>query len=106
MTVSASDAGKPVGDAIFDRVAKAIWDAAYISENVDQEMAERLARAAIEAMREPTEEMVDVVFAAQLNDDDGYTRLIWEKMIDTALNPSRTSVSAAPQPSAADPHEA
>lgn len=80
-----------------ERVARAICKAHYIYDDYNEEEAQRAAdnewvdwcveaRAAIEAMREPTGEML---LAAWGSEDDqgepGVTESTWTAMIDAAL---------------------
>lgn len=70
---------------MVERVAKAIdrVSTAMNPHRTDQELLEAAARAAIEAMREPTDEML-----ASLKEDwwDNETPLtVWQAMIDGAL---------------------
>src|SRR5258706_15486310 len=60
-----------------------------------KEAMQKAARAAIEAMREPTEEMI---YAA---DPDGSRQLIWAQMIEAAL--AETDVVSKPAPIAKQP---
>jgi hypothetical protein len=65
---------------IIDRVAKAIEQASQPPGQKDYTiLMENCARAAIEAMREPTEAMLQAQFGK-----DG-PRACWEAMIDAAL---------------------
>lgn len=65
--------------SMIERVALAIMDANWRRETDYNE----LAKAAIAAMREPTDEMVDRGQDARL--DGGGYYAIWEAMIDAAL---------------------
>jgi hypothetical protein len=62
-----------------------------MSESMTERVAyTHLARAAIAAMRTPTDEMVDKTFDAEPlgdyeNDATGYLRDVWQAMIDAAL---------------------
>ena len=46
---------------------------------------DEIARAAIEAMREPTEAMIDAGYAVGYSPDPLPTDLVWRAMIDAAL---------------------
>jgi hypothetical protein len=71
---------------IIERVKRAIWDVAI--DKPSRLDLEDMARAAIKAMREPTEEMlstgcVDLGSGGEL-DNENLSR-IWREMIDAAL---------------------
>lgn len=67
---------------MVERVTDAIQDVVYISESGGLNF-EEMARAAIESMREPTEEMKS---AASRADADGFRAVdVWDSMIDAAL---------------------
>ena len=68
------------GFCVSDAVADEFWGRAGFAVK-DQEKAWRLARAAIEAMREPSEKMVSA--ANRLNHPRDIE--IWQAMIDMAL---------------------
>jgi hypothetical protein len=74
---------------MVERVARAIHDARWSGtepgpmEGTDYEYAHRLATAAIEAMREPTEAMLGG-FASYI-DGRGTAEIIWDDMIEQAL---------------------
>lgn len=54
---------------------------------IGQRTGQRLARAAIEAMREPTDEMLSAGSAAAEACDEGWeTNATWRAMIDVAVN--------------------
>lgn len=56
-----------------------IWDG-----NIDvQEEGEKLARAAMKAMRKPTQAMIDLGWAIATGDNP---KTVWETMIDAALD--------------------
>jgi hypothetical protein len=65
-----------------ERVAKAIFDAMDITDGLDWTSAERYARAAIEAMREPTVDMIDAAASVDRYAEPGDE---WGAMIDAAL---------------------
>ena len=67
---------------MIDRVAKAINDT--MLQHGDYKPDE-LARAAIEAMREPTDEMYQGVCALDKMWRDSNSAEIWQAMIDAAL---------------------
>ena len=86
--------------SMIERVAQAIakaeleeGDTTYSWHALTEEIVDCyyvLARAAIEAMREPTNQMVDDQGGEYVNleraDDQSYQpRLIWQGMVDTAL---------------------
>lgn len=68
-----------VARAMFEADRGGSWD--DVREN-SKAMWRSFARAAIEAMREPTEAMINVGWRS-MNDE----RLPWEVMIDAALKP-------------------
>ena len=77
---------------MVERVARAIHDAMDITDSLDATAAETYARAAIEAMREPTEDMlVDAGVMEGFNgyvdegDEDRPHIEWWQAMIDKAL---------------------
>lgn len=76
-------------------------DGGHLEKYADAHWKEHLgyARAAIEAMREPTEEMVDAVVADSpiFEMTEGQAKLVFESMIDAALSTSRSS-ALPPQP--------
>lgn len=67
---------------MVERVARAIWEIGA-SDDISECDAAMYASAAIEAMREPTQEMVDAAIA----NADGVI-LPWDAMIDAALEQS------------------
>lgn len=77
---------------MIEKVARAIWDANGWHAPNDEDrrtapwaLCRRQARAAIEAMREPTEAMTHALkFYGML---DGDTDQTWDKVIDAALTP-------------------
>jgi hypothetical protein len=71
-------------DSMIERVARALSEAGAAS---DWDHAAAAARAAIEAMREPTEAMVDAASAAAQKPTGWHMvyRNIYRAMIDTAL---------------------
>jgi hypothetical protein len=62
---------------MIERAARAIADAQDVSEPFDN--YEEMARAAIAAMREPTEAMLEA------SPVSGPVSIIWQNMIDAAL---------------------
>lgn len=81
---------------MIERVAKAIFDVVNDGDVVGVEMlrAEMAARAAIEAMREPDEEMT--FLGNELADDyDKPAQDIYRAMINAALTPPPDMQSAA-----------
>jgi hypothetical protein len=56
---------------MIERVAKAILDAMDITDGLDASAADRYARAAIEAMREPTDQMCEAGYSAGTGDWGG-----------------------------------
>lgn len=83
---------------MVEKVAEALWAAqeprqtAWARE-IHRRDYERLARAALEALREPTEAMLDASFI-----DDGrgsdvdwvLATKVWQAMIDAALSPPQS----------------
>ncbi len=81
---------------LVDRVKQAILDlqwspaASYIIPEMDDGQAECIARAVIEAMREPTDAMVrdccngEASLGHCITDEDG--KMLWQAMIDAALS--------------------
>jgi len=72
---------------MIERVTKAIFDEMDLMDGLDMPSAQRYARAAIEAMREPTEAMLkasDSIMGGgfQNSHSDAET---WDAMIDAAL---------------------
>lgn len=59
-----------------------------LDEDIESEVIQALGRAAIEAMREPSPEMVD---AGDEADPSGYgvVKEVWPAMIDAALEPPK-----------------
>lgn len=56
---------------MIEKVAKAIFDAMDVTDGLDASSADRYARAAIEAMREPSRDMILAAFEnAPKNMDD------------------------------------
>ena len=76
---------------MIERVAIAIWNANRPSmappydelDALDKDRVQIIARACIEAMREPTPAMTEAVWATEM---DGNAWGAWEVMIDAALN--------------------
>ena len=78
---------------MVERVAKAITEAFEREGRVfDDGQAETLARAAIEAMREPTEAMTKAGDLPGWDDSVsvGLSGEVWNAMIDAALAPPRS----------------
>lgn len=65
---------------MIEKVARAIQEKAY-PNFIPWLTCIDMSKAAIEAMREPTKEMVSPTWDAPNNDD----KLIWRRMIDAAL---------------------
>lgn len=82
---------------MLERVAKAIWNDSYPEDEwneIDRRDYLGHARAAIEAMREPTKWMTRA--AVRYGDSAGYehisewdAKIVWEAMIDAALAEER-----------------
>lgn len=72
---------------MIEKVAKAIFDAMDVTDGLDAAAAERYARTAIEAMREPTPRMQMVNQGVFMNPAKGYTTdgSDWQRIIDAAL---------------------
>ena len=70
-----------VGNAILTVMVQEINEAAYAGGLASDHVIEKIARAAIEAMREPTKSML-AIFAD--GDDPAYAE-DWRTMIDAAL---------------------
>ncbi len=68
---------------MIDRVAKAIYDAMDIADGLNMTAAETYASAAIAAMRQPTDAMVNAGRDMYPPDQDCIP--VWETMIDEAL---------------------
>jgi hypothetical protein len=66
---------------MIERVARAMCAADGGSQEVDVHHYLDMARAAIEAMREPTEAMCEAADAVECNQPE----CIWQAMIDAAL---------------------
>lgn len=80
-------------ESMVERVARAIEGEIDIVEMVSASpeairrlRATRIARAAIEAMREPTDAMVDTAWAEIGEHGDADVAVIYANMIDAALN--------------------
>lgn len=72
---------------MVDRVAAAILNRDYMGESrMGPLEAEALARAAIDAMREPTPEMLAAM--EPWTKTSGHQKLVWTAGIDTALKGS------------------
>ena len=73
-------------DDMIERVARAIGRAELLPDDADRHWKrfEIHARAAIEAMREPTEAMCEAADVVECNQPE----CIWQAMIDAALNES------------------
>ena len=75
-------------DDMIERVARALADAERDRRpSMAEPFAETLARAAIEAMREPTEAMVNGLRITRECDSTAalWAPLVWRAMIDEAL---------------------
>lgn len=79
--------------SMIERVARAIFDAMDITDGLDTTAAKRYARAAIEAMREPTDDMARAGFSSDAFrtpmlrlEADFEPKAVWAAMIDTALS--------------------
>jgi hypothetical protein len=79
-------------DTAFGRMAKECE--AYVSEREDDVVKvdgyvnlRALARAAIEAMREPTKAMIEAGASGSGEDSEDVATGAWESMIDVALKP-------------------
>lgn len=70
-------------DSMIEKVATAILAKTPVGYGMTQSEANDYARAAIEAMREPTEEMLDVGHIHAGTVDDAY--VCFTTMIDAAL---------------------
>ncbi len=71
---------------MIERVAQAIYEEGITRSRMGDHSPEALlatARAAIEAMREPTFAMLDAASDASYN--EGHQRCVWHDMIDAAL---------------------
>ena len=67
---------------MIERVTQALREVLWnYGVQLTKEMDELLARAAIEAMREPTEEMSH----AGWRTDSGISTVVWQAMIDEAM---------------------
>ena len=82
---------------MVERVARAMAEnAGFAWENCAQSQWRSDARAAIEAMKEPTDEMADRAYACATTDlaskDDfkSHYRDVWQSMIDAALTTNQT----------------
>lgn len=75
---------------MVERIARAIEQAMpnYISDELPQHDFLASARAALEAMREPTPAMFDA--AESWGDDAERDLRFWQAMIDAALTPPRS----------------
>ncbi|MFZ2869357.1 hypothetical protein [Zavarzinia sp.] len=74
-----------IPDSALDRAAaaaKAEFTKAW-SPEVPDDLWHRVARATVDAIREPTQDMIN---AGWIDDDDVGPRDIWRAMIRTALN--------------------
>lgn len=69
----------------IDEVTKAIHEAMDLMDGLDLPSAERYAQAAIEAMREPTQNMLDIGIELICRGRDDRLSEAWTKMIDAAL---------------------
>jgi len=68
-------------DSMIERVARALLVADRSA--ITPDYYQRMARAAIEAMREPTEAMLDA--GVNFRERNARTEQIWQAMIDEAL---------------------
>ena len=68
-------------DSMIERVARALLVADRSA--ITPDYYQRMARAAIEAMREPTEAMLDA--GVNFRERNARTEQIWQAMIDAAL---------------------
>lgn len=86
--------------AMVEKVARAIYSAMDVTDGLDTAAAERYARAAIEAMREPNIAMRRVC-------DFRTAEVEWPAMIDAALNEGRvTDAEVQQSPASHEPsHE-
>jgi len=88
---------------MIERVAEAIWDARIERGGPgrtlmpwplypEADWCRATARAAIEAMREPTEKMLEAGDLPGWDDyvTAGLSKEIWQAMIDAALNPTQS----------------
>ena len=71
-----------VAAAMWERTHDGRWDDWGDGQDESRIIHREDARAAIEAMREPTEEMSH----AGWRTDSGISRVVWQAMIDKALN--------------------
>lgn len=97
-----------MSESMVERVARALWDhmqkdwPSRIQESWDAEDAlgrvvselkknyqRDLARAAIEAMREPTKEMISAVYLGSLAQLETSAEDVWHSMISAALHPQK-----------------
>lgn len=79
---------------MIERVARAIFEAMDVADGLDGSSAERYALAAIEAMREPTDDMARAGFSSDAFrtpmlrlEADFEPKAVWQAMIDAALKP-------------------
>lgn len=70
---------------MIDRVAKAIFEAMDVTDGLDSSAAERYARAAIEAMREPTDAQITAFSRACDTNGQCLVKYGYNAMIDAAL---------------------
>lgn len=89
---------------IIERVARAILAEVPFGYGMTQSEAEKYARAAIAAMREPDEAMIRAARLAMIRDDlqptESEVEAGWRAAIDEAL--SETAASPFPNPSNSD----
>jgi hypothetical protein len=86
---------------MVERVRDAILSRVPAGYGMTSDEASEYARAAIEAMSEPTAAMVDAVFDRELDiywsykadGRPGGPKDVWSVMIDAALNPAESSES-------------
>jgi hypothetical protein len=69
-----------MSDNMIERVARALYAMEYSGDSTTAEFWERMARAAIEAMREPTQAMLDA------GEPQVLTETVWRSMIDAVLH--------------------
>lgn len=76
-----------MAESVIERVARAIQDKlpGWLAEDGTVEDVD-LARAAIKAMREPTDAMVDTAWAEIGEHGDADVAVIYANMIDAAIN--------------------
>lgn len=91
-----------MNETMIERVAKAIWAANCRVRNDERQKFDDLsvrskadlrmyARAAIEAMKEPTQKMIDAADLEELKNGPELTALIYTKSIEAALSEGERS---------------